>query len=330
MKPLGPPPPPPPRPTSWGVTEDAKPRRREGQKLKAGQIQFLKKIRDTPLTREVLDYYSGHKYYHELVGRRLESFIHILEQGGYIERKGSSPEIWTCTTKGIDATKKLIVEARSNPSCLQAGLKDLSADELLKIATELKRDGNLDGAIEVLIMSYEKIGRSSTTYQSATFLRLPNYLVLAGRFDEAWGYLNKLITKAGNMRDKSNIYSAMASALHKESKHAQAIALKALSLIAWAHFWYIQSEDTNFSQEAETRDEFREAFTKFSQDKYIASKLKQSIPKKARTIALDMVVDYICKALERPAEIKYDIAYVDIDRIIHEQIRDRNAPDKGE
>lgn len=330
MNSFGPPPPLPPRPPAWEMASDQKTSQQNDQDLKQGQIQFLKKIRDMPLTREMLDYYKGHEFYQELVDGDLEAFVRMLEQYGYIEKTSPETQVWTCTAKGEEAAAKLIVEARSNPACLQAGLKDLSADESLKIATELKRDGNLDGAIEALKISYEKIERSSTTYQSETFLRLPNYLVAAGRFDEAWGYLNKLITKTGNMRDKSNIYGAMASALHKESKHAQAIALEALSLIAWAHFWHVQSEDTNFSPEAETRDEFREAFIKFSQDKYIASKLKQSIPKKAGTIALDMVVDYICKALEKPAEIKYDIAYVDIDRIIHAQIRGRNAADKGE
>lgn len=297
--------------------------------MKPGQIQFLKKIRDRPLTREDLNYYKGHQYYQELVDGDLEAFICLIEQDGYVERAEQVPEVWTCTDKGREAAERLIAEARSNPSCLHAELAELNADESLKVATELKRDGNLDGAIEALKISYKKISESSTTYRSETFLRLPNYLILAGRFDEAWESLNKLISGATNLRDRSNIYSAMGSALHKEGKHAQAIALDALSLMAWAHFWHTQAEDVNFFPEIETRKEFRETFTKVSQREYIASGLKQSIPKKAGKIDLGEAVNYVYQALKVPAEIKYDIAYIEIDRILHRQISDRGAADQG-
>lgn len=327
-KPPGPPPPPPPRPASWLPITDSQADKHKRPWLKPGQIQFLKKIRDRPFTREDIDYYKDKEYYQDLIESDLEDFIRMLEKEGYIEPKGESPETWSCTNKGCEVLMSQIKRARSNPLQLKNELKSLNAAESLKVATELKRDGNLAGAIEMLKASYEKIKESTTSYGVETYLRLPVCLQLAGRNDEAWGFLNRLITKgypnqlnnkALNTLDKSKIYHSMSNFLHKEKKHHQAIVFESMSLAAWAQYHYLQSEERCRSREKEMRKDSQRAFIRASKPEEIFTKLVESIPKKARTLELSEVVEYICIALIKPDQIKYDLMYVDVDKILAKQ-----------
>jgi len=189
---LPPPPPPPPLPESWARNTRLKSKNEpEVPALKPGQIQFLKKVLDAPLTRELLDYYKNIKYYQELVEGDVEEFVLGLSNDGYICEASDNSESWTCTEKGKQAATWLINHARTSEEELKKELSSLNANESLKIATELKRDGNLNAAIKALEISYEKIAKSTTTYKLETFLRISAYLQAAGRSDEAWEYLNR-------------------------------------------------------------------------------------------------------------------------------------------
>jgi hypothetical protein len=150
MNSFGPPPPLPPRPERWGSQVDLRQCDSGDRVLNPGQIQFLKKIRDRPLSDQDVEYYSRHVYYRDLVDGDLGEFIDRLELDGYIRRSGSTSEAWTCTAKGIEAVESLVIEARSSPAIINTALGELNASETLKIATELKRDGNLIGAVEAL------------------------------------------------------------------------------------------------------------------------------------------------------------------------------------
>jgi hypothetical protein len=325
---LGAPPPLPPRPAGWGNEADSHQCDLRHQSLSPGQIQFLKKIRDRPLSKEDIEYYKQHDYYRDLVDGDLGEFIDRLGLDGYIRRSDSTFEAWTCTAKGIVAVESLVIEARSNPAIVKSALGGLNASEILKIATELKRDGNLIGAVEALKLAYTKIGESSTTYGIDTFLRLPSYLQMAGRNDEAWEYLNRLLTSgypnqlsnmALNIRDKSLVYSSMSRFLHKEGKHRQAVVLKTLSLISRAHVHHLRAIEYCRSSESELRKDSQSAFLLASGSEVILEALASSIPKNARLLDLNEVVEHACELLKEPDQIKYDLAYIDIDKILSRQ-----------
>jgi tetratricopeptide (TPR) repeat protein len=67
------------------------------------------------------------------------------------------------------------------------------ASQMLKEATQLKKDGDLSSAITKLKQAEEAIHRSEVDYGIETFLRLPMYLQAAGRSDEAIQRLNQLL-----------------------------------------------------------------------------------------------------------------------------------------
>jgi hypothetical protein len=151
---------------------------------------------------------------------------------------------------------------------------------------------------------------------------------MAGRADEAWehfnrllssGYPNQLKYKALNIRDQSLIHGSMSRFLHKEGKHRQAVALKALSLIAWAHFHHLQAIEYCRPSENKLRKDSQDAFLRASSPVEILDDLVSSIPKNARLLDLSEVVEYICKLLNEPGKIKYDLVYVDIDKLLSKQ-----------
>lgn len=203
----------------------------------------------------------------------------------------------------------------------------LNASESLKVATELKRDGNLSAAIKALEISYEKIKASQTSYGVETFLRLPCYLQAAGRSDEAWGCLNRLLIEGYpnqlesdqfKAHDRSSIYSSMSNFLHNERRHHQAIVFGSLSLMAWAEFHYLQAKGYNKPCESLLRKEAQEQFVRCSQPTELEERLRRSIPKKSGKFDLSKIVDYICETLKKPDLIKYDISFVEIECILHE------------
>jgi hypothetical protein len=119
----------------------------------------------------------------------------------------------------------------------------ISADELLKMATEKKDIGEVDTAIELLRKAYAVIAISSVSYSVSIFLRLPLYLQKAGRNDEAWREFNLLLThgfpnQLKNLEvlpmEHSEIYDKMRLFLQREKKFDVAIRFGVLSYITRA------------------------------------------------------------------------------------------------
>ncbi len=113
--------------------------------------------------------------------------------------------------------------------------------ELLKLATQKKKEGDLNEAIEYLKKAYKEIGKSDTGHSVKTFLRLPKYLQLADKNDEAWSEFNKLLAKGYPSQpndlfvifnDHSTIYDAMKLFLQREKKFKKAILHLCLSFFA--------------------------------------------------------------------------------------------------
>jgi|TARA_B100000959_G_scaffold277713_1_gene334753 hypothetical protein len=89
-----------------------------------------------------------------------------------------------------------------------------SCDKLLKKATEKKRSGNLEEAIELLKKAYD-VGASEMSIQNC--LRLPLYLQQAKKNDEGWGILCKLLAEGWPGGDKFMVHADRAAIYNKMS-----------------------------------------------------------------------------------------------------------------
>jgi len=115
-------------------------------------------------------------------------------------------------------------------------------NELLKEATAKKKAGNLEGAIDVLKMAYKAIEKQGGGYTVEVFLRLPMYLQAAGRSDEAWNELARLLKSGYSGQLKSAdvlpmehalIYDKIRLFLQREGKHDQAVGFGICAYLAW-------------------------------------------------------------------------------------------------
>lgn len=94
------------------------------------------------------------------------------------------------------------------------------AEQLLKDAVNLKKEKRYDEACNALMQAFALgAGVSSLTHR----LRLPAYLVLAGKNDDAWRTLNEMNLEFIEPNEQSAIASKMAALLRKEKKYRDAL-----------------------------------------------------------------------------------------------------------
>jgi len=288
--------------------------------LSAGQVQFLKKFLDKPLSREVIDYYSGLEYYQHLVGGDVTRFVEHLLSEELIQPHGTE---WICSDAGKRVAENAIIDTRTDAGNIINFIESLQASETLKVATELNLDGNLPAAVLVLKEAYKKIGNSSESYGIDTYLRLPSYLQKIGRYDEAWGFLNHLLMRgypnqiqneALIILSRSKIYKAMCRQLKHEGKGRNAIIFGAASMVAEAQYFFLQSEEKDWPKEF--REERKAAYLSLSKAASIHDKIKKIAKKEISVAQLDDVTNYLCKTLSRPNVIKYDQLIVEVDSMI--------------
>lgn len=117
-----------------------------------------------------------------------------------------------------------------------------TSGELLKEATQLKKAGDWDGAIQSLRQAYKNSKSEGISYGADVYLRLPKYLYEAGRSDEAWSEYNRALiegldgkTPSEDMAkvNQSQIYGSMATQLKKEKKFYDAAIYQAASALSW-------------------------------------------------------------------------------------------------
>jgi len=121
-------------------------------------------------------------------------------------------------------------------------------DKLLKDATALKKQGDITGAIRKLKSAYKAIEKTNIGYSVKTFIRLPQYLQLAGQNDEAWrefnnlllGFPNQLMKKELIPMAHSTIYDKMRLFLQKEKRYKKAVLFEMFSCLCWAKGLYLQ------------------------------------------------------------------------------------------
>lgn len=118
----------------------------------------------------------------------------------------------------------------------------LSSSECLKQATKLKSEGKLDEAIQEVHKAHEVAASEGVVLASAAYLKLPQYLYLAKRNDEAWSVLNKMLSEGitGNRPDRemlfvehSQVYKEMSKQLKSEGRLTDAAVYSVLSTVNW-------------------------------------------------------------------------------------------------
>lgn len=102
-----------------------------------------------------------------------------------------------------------------------------SAREMLKEATALKREKKLMEACDKLRSAFDAYPNEITLNDC---LRLPSYLLLAGRNDEAWRELNLLVSKYPDFGSMSAIHIKMSAQLFKEGKYEEALIHRSYSI----------------------------------------------------------------------------------------------------
>lgn len=129
-------------------------------------------------------------------------------------------------------------------------------DSLLKIATSLKKNDPALGA-EVLRKAYQLAENETVAYPVDTFLRLPMFLQLAGKNDEAWAEYNRLLAEGFPSEIKSNemlyvnhsaIYDKMRLFLEREKKPIQAVKFGVYSHVCWCLGMYYQKRESDLKK----------------------------------------------------------------------------------
>jgi hypothetical protein len=170
------------------------------------------------------------------------------------------------------------------------------ADRLLKQATEQKRHGEIDAAIQSLKLAYQQIEQGSIVYGVDTFLRLPLYLQAAGRNDEAWSEFNRLISKGYpnqlknfgvQAMEHSKIYDKMRLFLQRENKNDRAIQFGVLSELSWIRGLYLQNRTSELEQAVS--------------ENAIHKKIKPLLKKAKRLELIDRLVRVILEEVHNPA-----------------------------
>lgn len=130
--------------------------------------------------------------------------------------------------------------------------EDIDHDELLKKATALKKDGDIDAAINSLRSAYKQLEKQGIRYPIRTYLRLPLYLQEAGRNDEAWAEFNALLRAPESdfmlSMNHSIIHDKMRLFLQREGKISLAVRFDVLSYVERAIAYHMQSRPDDLKQ----------------------------------------------------------------------------------
>lgn len=115
----------------------------------------------------------------------------------------------------------------------------------LRKATQLKKEGDIEAAISSLRTAYGIAGKDIGVDER---IRLPQYLQIAGRNDEAWKEFNDLIIEAGSSQikelayfDLENIYDKMRLFLQREGRFIDAIGTGVLSYTCFVRAVFFQA-----------------------------------------------------------------------------------------
>jgi hypothetical protein len=170
---------------------------------------------------------------------------------------------------------------------VEAQLVEPLSSKLLKQATAKKKEGDLDGAVDMLRQAYQQIDREPVEHTTTTYLRLPKYLQSAGRNDEAWAEFNRLLVEGHPSQkrdpislpgDHSQIYDAMRLFLQREKRPDRAIRSGIMSFLygyVSLHNWS-RSREESAEYRIELREQFREGTTRQEIENMLSKLLKKA------------------------------------------------------
>ena len=121
-------------------------------------------------------------------------------------------------------------------------IHDERADDFFKLATEKKKEKDWEGAIAALNEAYHEISQSSLSYSIEGFIRLPQFLQLAGRSKEAWKKYNELLfngfpnqsqNRSTSPMERSILFDKMRLHLQREKREPLSEIFSILSIVSW-------------------------------------------------------------------------------------------------
>lgn len=183
----------------------------------------------------------------------------------------------------------------------QTGRSDVSSRELLKRATQQKREGQLDAAVASLREAYELTKQESTVRGIDTYLRLPMYLQKAGRPDEAWqefnrllhdGYPNQLGDPSVRPMENSKVYDKMHLFLQREGHEKKAVQYGILSMISWAKGLLRQDRASEYND--------------YIQSSNVEGRVEKLLKKAGCEEKIEVIVQVALKSLDNPESIDFD------------------------
>ena len=184
-------------------------------------------------------------------------------------------------------------------SSVEMGTDD-TVQRLLREASQKKKNGDIDGAIEVLKVAYKELDKHSWSFPIAVYLRLPLYLQESGKKDEAWEEFNRLVLWVNSKpryspevtpMDLSAIWDKMRLCLQREGKNDYAVQFAVWSYLSWAVGLYIQKRDDELAAyKAETN---------------IQKALKTSLEKAGKEFLTDRLVKIILNSSNNLPSVDY-------------------------
>lgn len=183
----------------------------------------------------------------------------------------------------------------------RTGRSAVSSGDLLKRATQQKRDGDLDEAVDTLREAYELTKQESVVRGVDTYLRLPMYLQKAGRPDEAWrefnrllhdGYPNQLEDPSVRPMDNSRVYDKMRLFLQREAQEKKAVQYGILSMISWARGLLRQDRVSEYND--------------YIQPSNVEGRIEKLLKKAGCEEKIEVVAQVALKALDNPESVEFD------------------------
>lgn len=178
----------------------------------------------------------------------LSKLLKLFSSSSNQDKPSSSVEI-----KVPVKTSKPIVYSSSNTI---NSYKSQESRELLKQATQLKKAKEYDLACKKLKEAYECPDANNLMVKDR--LRLPMYLQLAGRNDEAWRILNELNAEYTDVFSQADIAKQMRVFLQKEKRFKNAILYS-----IWSIAKDIERDKFNTQSSIEMTDQLTKLHSKY-------------------------------------------------------------------
>lgn len=165
---------------------------------------------------------------------------------------------------------------------------DKIANDLLKKATQKKRENDIDSAILLLKKAYSEIAKTTIEYPIEVFLRLPLYLQIANRQEEALlefqnllenGYVNQNRKAYLMPMDDSVIYDKIRLFLQRNKQYFEAVSYGVYSILLIHYGLFLQKRFLELNN--------------LNEKKLINEKIKPLLKKASRLDLVDTVSNLI-------------------------------------